>query len=192
MKSLGLDLSLTSTGWAMIEWYEEHWRLIDGGVIKPKMDGVERLWYIRSAVRELLPDTASETATGYRVAMEGPSFGYAPRQTGENSPGITRAVATGELFGVIKTLLYRLDVPCVVIPPAKCRKVALYKAYAKGDISREVLKRYGVEFAHGDTTDAFVVAVADYLIQAERDAPQIPFDRRRLQPAYDHADQEAI
>lgn len=130
IRVLGLDLSLTATGFA---------RGDRSGVLHPPKSvglGVERLDWI---LREVL-----ELAQGIElVAIEGYSFGSHASQS--------RAI--GELGGLIRWGLWRKKVPYVDIPPSNVKKYAAGKGNAgKPEMLAAAIRRLDL-----DTTDDNVI-----------------------------------
>ena len=95
-KLLGLDLSLTSTGYSC--------GLVNG-VIASKERGVVRLKEIAEAIKKLILELNIEV-----VILEGYSFASRSGQ----------AFSIGELGGVVRLTLHELGVPYIEVPPT-CR-----------------------------------------------------------------------
>ncbi len=132
---LGLDLSLTGTGWATPA---------GTGTLSPPAkvgNGVDRLRWIRDRVLELawpLPDL---------VAIEGAAFGQAR--------GTSRLHAQGELSGVVRVALHELGVPVVDVPPAVVKRTATGKGNApKEAVLAAAIRRLGFEGHSPDAADA--------------------------------------
>jgi len=129
---LGLDLSLTATGYARGDQY---------GVLHPPKAvglGVERLdWTLREVL---------ELAQGVElVAIEGYSFGSHASQS--------RAI--GELGGLIRWGLWRKEVRYVEIPPSNVKKYATGKGNAgKPEMLAAAIRRLDLETTDDNVIDA--------------------------------------
>lgn len=119
---VGLDLSLTATGWANVAGVS--------GVYRTKATGTERLAALRRAV-DILVGAGLDSAD--LIVIEGYSFGS--RNGGEK---------LGELGGVIRLLLHDRGVRWVEAPPATLKKYATGKGNAgKNDVKAAARKRLG-------------------------------------------------
>lgn len=147
MNILGLDLSLTSTGVAHPDGTVER--------LRPKSFGMERLAWFRSTIEDLVFDrTAERSPVLDLVAIEGYSMG--PQR---GSSGIAQAL--GELGGVVRLLLYDLEVPTVEIPPSTLKKFATGKGNAsKEEMLVAAVRRLGYEGSSNDEADALWLRVA--------------------------------
>jgi len=141
MRILGLDLSLTATGYVLLDddfvaWYGS----VGGGALRD----VERLNFFDRWIRQELRDKRFD-----QVGIEGYSFASAnglPQQ--------------GELGGVIKLAIHQAGIPVTIIPPSTWKKLLLGKGNLPKDRVRiEAFKRYGVDFASQDALDAWAVAM---------------------------------
>lgn len=131
MTPVGLDLSLTSTGWAFGD---------EVGRVRSPRTGPARLVHIRDAVMALVRDVIAPV-----VFVEGPSF----------NAKHNRAVSLGELHGVVKVALLEAGVPFVVVPPATLKKFATGKGNASKDMMLvAAVKRLDYEGASNDEADA--------------------------------------
>jgi Holliday junction resolvasome RuvABC endonuclease subunit len=149
MRILGLDLSLRSTGYCLID--EDEMACPDrpmwfGSVGSSTMHDVERLAMFDHWIHNGLNPRYHGPID--HVAIEGYSFG---------SP--FNATSLGELGGVIKLAVHQAGIPLHIIPPKTWRKVLCGNGnIKKHDVSKELHKRYGVEFASLDTLEAWAVA----------------------------------
>lgn len=140
MAFIGLDLSLTATGVAVIsEASVEHYTLSPPkGVVGP-----ERLDWFQRKVCDLMgciPDG---------VAVEGYSYGSQHSQ----------AHKIGELGGTVKLLLYQDFVPTILVPPSCVKKFTTGKGTApKGTMIMQVFKRWGIECKDDNQADAVALA----------------------------------
>jgi len=138
-KAMGLDLSLTSTGVAIIQ-----------------ADGTSESMTIRSKFRDEarladLRDKILATVKLHRpklVVLEGYSYG-----------SVTSLASLAELGGLVKTGLFEVSQPVLVVPPARVKKFATGKGNSKKDEVRlAVYKRWGFEAPTNDEVDAYVLA----------------------------------
>lgn len=126
---LGLDLSLTATGYA----------LPDGqtGTFKGPWKGDWRLVAIKTAV-------GGHADSIDLAVLEGPVVRS------------SAAVSIGMVHGAVRMVLMELGIPYVVIPPATLKAYATGKGNAdKTAMAIAALKRAGREFADDNQTDAF-------------------------------------
>ena len=134
---LGLDLSLTSTGYSCGN---------DRNVITTKAKGAERLYVVSSKVLEICKELNIRA-----VAVEGYSF------ASRNS----QAHSIGELGGAVRMRLWENDIPFVEIPPTCRAKFASGRGNAgKGEVMSAVSAKTGLVFSGAgadDVCDAYVL-----------------------------------
>lgn len=132
VKFLGLDQSLTESGW----YFDED----NYGTLKTKTKGTKRLINIRERLKKLLKKFKIEV-----VVME--NYSYGSRYNRE---------ILGELGGVIKTLAYDLGIETVPIPTSVLKKFITGKGRCKKEvILLYVFKNYGFETRNHNIADAF-------------------------------------
>ena len=137
MKLLGLDLSLTSTGYCF-----------DGesGVISTGLTGTERLEAVKDDISNLLIANKIEC-----VLLEGYSFASRSGQ----------AFSIGELGGVIRLLIHNLGIKLVEIPPTCRAKFATGKGNAsKNEVISAISARTGIVWGNpgaDDKCDAWIL-----------------------------------
>jgi Holliday junction resolvasome RuvABC endonuclease subunit len=160
---LGLDLSLSASGWAMTARRPDvGFDGLAGGVFRPPegMRGPERLAWISDRILSKVR-RRGETSEGNEiveklvdlVAIEG--YAFSKENAGE---------VLGELGGVVRYRLYRAGIGYVEIGPGAARKIVLGRGtIAKVDVKLEVFKRYRVDFPDLNTTEAWIVAMAAWL-----------------------------
>jgi len=147
---VGLDLSLTSTGWARINTTTET------GRITPKGTGHDRLGHILEDIFRIVFDADL-------ITVEGPSFGsgQAIRQNGHHE--------RAGLWWLVTHHLWVVGVPFAVIPPATLKRYATGKGNATKDaVLAAAIRRYPqVGFDGNDQADALILAAmgADHLGQ---------------------------
>jgi Holliday junction resolvasome RuvABC endonuclease subunit len=154
MKVLGLDLSMTSAGWARLE----DGQLEMSGTVKtaPPADRFVRINTILSAIKALTQDIDL-------VAIEGYSYQSA-----------TSAVTAGELGGVVRYWLHLRRISYVELAPGTWRKAAFGKGNLKKDEVRlHASKRYGVEIESIDALEAWAVGMAAWLRHTGQEMPAI-------------------
>jgi crossover junction endodeoxyribonuclease RuvC len=130
MKIMGLDLSLTSTGYA-----------VDGkiGVISTKYRGGQRLSAITKSVLGLCLDEKINC-----VIIEGYSF------ASRNS----QAHSIGELGGCIRMMLWENEIPYVEIPPTSRAKFATGRGNsAKTEVISSISAMTGLVFSGSGSDD---------------------------------------
>lgn len=142
MRILGLDLSLRSTGYVLLEEELVAWH---GSVGSETLRDTERLAMFDRWIRQELRDRRFD-----HVGIEGYSFASKNQRE-----------ALGELGGVIKLAIHQAGIPIRVIASGTWKKLLCGNGALKKDQVRlELFKRYGIEFASQDTLDAWAVAMA--------------------------------
>jgi Holliday junction resolvasome RuvABC endonuclease subunit len=137
MKILGLDLSLTSTGYCF-----------DGetGVISTNFFGVERLSAVNEDISNLLVANKIDC-----VLLEGYSFASRSGQ----------AFSIGELGGVIRLTIHNLGLKLIEIPPTCRAKFATGKGNAsKNEVISAVSAKTGIVWGNpgaDDKCDAWIL-----------------------------------
>jgi hypothetical protein len=161
MRVLGLDLSLTSTGYVLLDEDQVIWF----GSVAPKSRDVDRLAEFDEWVRlRALPmfstkcgESPSAWFTGSVPASEG---GWHVGIEGYSFASQFRGPQLGELGGVVKLAIHQAGVPITIIPPATWKKTLCGKGNLdKRNASVEISRRYNVNFASEDTLDAWAVAM---------------------------------
>lgn len=133
---LGLDLSLTQTGWA-VDGADVHRQW---GVIKPKSKGAERLLFIDRQIHEL-------------VAMYKPSLAVIENYAFGKSQGMAGIAEAG---GVVRLALYRCGIKYIEISPMAMKKFVTGRGNCeKSEIMMHCLKNWKVEIANNNAADAF-------------------------------------
>jgi crossover junction endodeoxyribonuclease RuvC len=137
MITMGLDLSLTSTGYSILG---------KTGSISVKSKGPERLMDIREDVRNLLHANGIEA-----VFVEGYAFSARNSQSHK----------IGELGGVIRLLMFEMNIPYVEIPPTSRAKFATGKGNAgKTEVISSISARTGITWlgsSADDECDAWIL-----------------------------------
>ena len=154
---IGLDLSLSSTGFHRLGNYES------GAILTEKLRGMERLDYILAQIAGLVHE-------GDFVVLENNAF---------NAVGNARS-QLAELNGIVKFWLWRRKIAYALVAPTTLKKFML--GSGKGEkslILREVYKAYGLDAATDDEADACVLAhMGAWLVG--REAPANEAQRQAL------------
>lgn len=138
---VGLDLSLTESGYAIISPRRE---VIAHGVIKPKkLTGPRRLQFIRDGVLDIIPE-------GRIVCV---IEGYAMRALG-------RVYSIGENGGVVRLALFeRGDILALETPPLSLKAYATHSGAAeKKNMVQRARVLYGYEGSNDNEADALHAA----------------------------------
>lgn len=134
---MGLDLSLTSTGYSILG---------HTGSIVVKSKGPERLFDIREDLASLLLINSIEA-----VFIEGYAFSARNSQSHK----------IGELGGVVRLLMYEMSIPFVEIPPTSRAKFATGKGNAaKSEVISAISAKTGIIWSGSsadDECDAWVL-----------------------------------
>lgn len=139
---VGLDLSLTSTGYA----YDVGEATPEYGRITTKKKGVERLATIVRAIDALLDKTKPQLAV-----VEGYAMGFSQR----NSNTI---FGIGELGGVVRLALYNRGISVLQVPPTNLKLFATGRGNAsKDEVIDSVISSYGIHTASDDEADAITL-----------------------------------
>jgi crossover junction endodeoxyribonuclease RuvC len=137
MRILGLDLSLTSTGYSLNG---------NTGIISTKTKGPERLSIVNKTVLQLCLDESVDC-----VIVEGYSF------ASRNS----QAHSIGELGGCIRMTLWECNIPYVEVPPTSRAKFATGKGNSgKTEVISAISSKTGKIFSGSgadDECDAWVL-----------------------------------
>lgn len=137
---IGLDLSLTSTGYCY--YIDGVWH---NGRIRPKkISGMERLSFIVSEIKQHLT-VLSLTEKKPMLTIEGYSMG---------SKG--RAFDIGELGGVVKLFAWEKGFDVLLVPPSSLKLFVAGKGNANKQEMMEAVKGlWGFETKYHDEADAF-------------------------------------
>jgi crossover junction endodeoxyribonuclease RuvC len=140
---VGLDLSLTSTGLAIID--DTTIGTATGRITPKGMNGHARMKYILASVAAL-------TARTGVVVIEGPSFGSANGQKGHHE--------RGGLWWLITYALWLENQPVAIVPPSVLKKYLTGKGNASKDaVLAAAIRRYpAVDFDGNDEADALGLA----------------------------------
>lgn len=138
---LGLDLSLTGTGYVVLDSTSA---VLAHGTIKTKVFGMERLQIIKAEIASILSQYEPLS-----VCVEGYSMGSRAGQ----------AFSIGELGGVIKLMLHMNKIPYTDVPPTVLKKFVTGKGAAmKDEIMLHVYKKWGWTAPDNNQADAYGLA----------------------------------
>ncbi len=141
----GFDLSLTATGWMVLEDGEK----LTGGTYKSKLTGMPRLDDIQSALHDIIQMRPNSTVL---AVVEGYAFGGSPK-----------AHSLGELGGVIKLMLWRMRIRTLIVPPTTLKKFVTGSGVGdKGNVMKDIYKHWGVETLDNNASDAAACAIMGY------------------------------
>lgn len=136
---IGLDLSLTGTGWSR---YEIETEKLTSGTINSKLKGMPRLHEIRTSLDKEIPE-------GSIVYIENYGFG---------SKG--QVVYQGELGGIIRYTLWSRNIKYVLVPPTVAKKFLVGKGVCeKSLIIKELYKRHNIDVDNDNQADAIVLGL---------------------------------
>ena len=150
LRSLGLDLSLASTGLAELGYTPSERWVVNSHTVPtvgregdPEWITVERFDYIASMI-------APRAEHADVIAVERPAYG---------AKGAAVSVLAGLWWTVYRRLL-RYEVPVVIIPPTSVKKYATGSGTAsKRDVSRSTLRLFpDHETKSGDEDDALIIS----------------------------------
>lgn len=144
---LGLDLSLTSTGYSGMGIQ---------GVISSKEKGVIRLKDISEEIKKIILELKINIAV-----VEGYSFASRSGQ----------AFSIGELGGVVRLSLYEMEIPFVEVPPTCRAKFATGKGNAsKNEVISSISARTGIVWENpgaDDRCDAWILEEMGFSIMGK-------------------------
>ena len=152
---LGLDLGLTTTGWAYLGG-EGEIRVVESGTLRPggRRDGERLAWF-----REMVDEVVDRYKPG-EVALEDYILGQARRNP-------RTLASSAELGGVVKAILAAYAVPVRLWGPSAWRKQVFGRDMKKEEVVEEAGRRWGWEARWADEVEAMCIARASW----ERGAP---------------------
>jgi Holliday junction resolvasome RuvABC endonuclease subunit len=147
---VGLDLSLTATGWAT---YNTESKVLNSGTVNSKLKGMDRLDEIVTLIEGMIvhlfrslktPITWIEAVDNCEVYIE--NYGFASKG---------RVVYQGELGGIVRYMLWKHGVKYHDIPPTIAKKVLTGKGNCeKSLILKELYKKYKIDVDDDNIADA--------------------------------------
>lgn len=141
---VGIDLSLSGTGLCLI--YSDYSIILNSLLSVKTTETSLRLFLLRNELNNCLKDHKIKLC-----CIEGPSFG---------SKDGGRLFQIGEWTGVVKLLLFELNIPVVIAVPSQLKKYisGTGKDIKKEHIMLDVYKKYGHEFRDNNIADAYVLS----------------------------------
>lgn len=156
-RTMGLDLSLTSTGISMNGLTSAY---------RPTTKGIQRLVDISDHIRDLCMDNAIEV-----VALEGYSF--ASRSS--------HAHSIGEAGGCVKVLLHNIAVPVVIIPPTCRAKFATGRGNAsKLEVVSAISVKTGIVWLGASGDDQCDAWVLEQMLLAHSGTSQYDWTKTQM------------
>lgn len=139
---LGLDLSITSTGYAVLGPDKT---IVTGTITStPNPNRGERLWKLLDALDEIV-----KKHKPHLVLIEGYSYGSHNHQL----------AYMAEWGGVVRFHLQRIGIDIIEVSPGNLKKFVTGKGNAKKEqMLLASYKKWGIEFATNDECDAFALA----------------------------------
>jgi crossover junction endodeoxyribonuclease RuvC len=152
MISIGLDLSLTHTGYAIVT---DDGTVLASGVIKSKpsgdrpVDEIERIREIVQKIDEKLEENCKDIAD--IVVIEGLAF------MARNTSAL---VQLSGLNYMVRDMLLEGQVPFLIVAPSSLKKFITQKGNADKDMMMmHVYKNYGFEAVDNNENDAYALSV---------------------------------
>lgn len=154
---LGLDLSLTSTGYCHNG---------NSGLIRVKSKQELRLLEISSQIIDICSNLKIDL-----VSIEGYSFGSI----------FSRAHSIGELGGVVKLSLFNAKIPFVVIPPTCRAKFATGKGNSKKiDVIEAISQKTNIDFSGAGGDDRCDAWILEEMILTKMGKSNYTWDKENL------------
>ena len=157
MNTLGLDLSLTSTGVSMSG---------DTWVLSTSTKGAQRL----SIITNKVINTVIENQIAL-VVIEGYSFGSRNSQSH----------SIGELGGCVRMRLWEMEIPFVIVPPTSRAKFATGKGNAsKIDVISAISVKTGIEWSGSGADDRCDAWVLEQMVKAKMGTSEFTWTATQL------------
>lgn len=161
-KVLGLDTSLSSTGYA----YQSAGKLNTGRVTTDKLRGLHRLVYLRNQIEKII-SASCPTLIVYED--------YAMGARGNNMFHI------GELGGVLKTLIWEKGIDLLLIPPTTMKSVIAGSGRAdKIEIIKALKNRFDLSVNQHDEADATGLMLIGEMLRGVRKIEQNAGESKRF------------
>lgn len=168
MKILGIDQSLTETGYFVLDTATQEETF---GVITPSKDlePIDRLDVLFSRFGSLIYETAPQV-----IGIEG--YGFC---------GKGRARELGELGGILRLFLVRERIKTWEVPVGTLKKFVSGKGNAQKDLMLlKTFKNFGIEFENHNISDAFGICAMVSAIEKQAN--------NRLPVRFNKAQEEAL
>ena len=143
MQYIGLDLSLTGTGFY---WLDDSGAAVRGEKLHVVQTGVERLFFLREKLRSLLDDLPDDTIF---ACMESAAYHE-----------VGRLYDLGQWAGIVMIELFERGIPFISAAPLQLKKFisGAGKNAGKQTVILDVYKNYGIEVRDDNIADAFVLS----------------------------------
>lgn len=156
MAVVGLDLSLTATGYAVVE----DGKLVDSGVIKSKPGG-DQLVDEAKRLSEIVDNVLAIVPESKLVVIEGIAFMI--QKT-------TSLVQLAAINYMVRIGLWKRGIPFVVVSPPSLKKFVTGKGKAqKDEMMLDVYRRWGVALTENNICDAYGLARIGLALLGEDD-----------------------
>lgn len=167
---VGLDLSLTATGYYLWNSQKGQVSIPGHGVITNKLRDMERMDHILKAIIFELDDFAS---SGMRVYIEDFAFGVKQNQS------YVREI--GMLHGIVRHWLWGNKIHTVMVPPTVLKKFVTGSGAAKKEVVMlDVYKRFGFEARDNNLADAFGLAAFGRAVEGLWDKELLSFQKETV------------
>jgi crossover junction endodeoxyribonuclease RuvC len=144
---VGLDLSLTSSGWSR---FERATSTLVSGVVASKKKGMERLHEIVETLDKEIPKDSEVYIENYGFSSKG------------------QVVYQGELGGIVRYHLWKKGVPYRNVPPTVAKKFLTGSGVCeKSLILKELYKKYKVDVNDDNEADAIVLGLVGRAIHED-------------------------
>lgn len=144
-KILGLDLSLTGTGWVL----DDNLTLTSGLIDTDKMEGLDRMDHILKNIMNLIVHPNGWLSSDFLVVVEDFSFA---------SKGASLFQIAG-LGYLIRHWLWTEEIPYKLVAPTMLKKFASGTGNCdKNVILKEIYKRWGADINDDNIGDAYVLS----------------------------------
>lgn len=148
MSVMGLDLSLNSTGYC----YRTPGDIITGRIIPNDLRGMERLYFNRHTLGEVLDEAVAKGGPISLVVIEGYAMGRSKSQG--------RVFNLGEWGGIARLVAYDRGIPMLIAPPAQLKMFATGNggsAIKKPEVIQAIRDVWSYDVPQDDEADAFVL-----------------------------------
>lgn len=176
----GIDLSLSNTGYAVLN--SESGYLLTSGLIKtkPTETNLEELARLRTIVEKIME--LLHTGDVRLVAIEGIAF------MARNSTALAQLAGLNYL---LRNALFLSNIPFVIVAPTSLKKFVTGKGNGpKDNIMLEIFKRWGVSISDNNIADAYGLAKIAATIQSPTENPIIKTQSeviKLIKPQYEQA-----
>jgi crossover junction endodeoxyribonuclease RuvC len=140
---LGLDLSLDSSGYSLID---EEYKIHELEIFHSTAKEIERLYFLDIALQKFLDNYTNKIIL---VCIESPAF----RESG-------RLFQLGEFAGIVKLNLFKRGIPFILAAPLQLKKYVSGRGESAGKqtVILDVYKQWKEEIRQDDKADAYVLS----------------------------------